>query len=694
MRRSPSGTSCGSDTSGRLRALGALGIVGAVAISISLGRADRPAVAQTTPPSTGQVSLTLVSESAWTSQNHPLDVSVMATNRSQTELQNLSVVLSIGSPTRSRSAYELSIHTDATSTIFALSFVQQGAIGPGVSRQFHIRQPTTAVPGLGDNGLYPLKLVLLSGDAPVATLRTPMIYLIEHPKVPLNLSWTWTVAAPVQAGPDGVFLPGPLEREIAPGGRLDALGRALTSTGNQPIDLVVSPVLLGELQRMAPGYRIRDAAGHVRQVPVGTGGAADASRLLDELRTAAGRPRTELVALPFGDASIPTLIRSGLGAELPELLARGRSAVQTALRAPTAFTVSRPMLSQLDAPTIAALADQGSTVALVDPNFLPTAPGLVHSPVPVARLTGGGASLSAVLPDAGAASVAATTAPQDPRLAAQAMLGELAADWLELPGTPNRGAAVLFAERSTLHPAFYPAFAALVHSSPWLAAQSASTFVGLVPPERRQDVPARDYPAFPAEYIQALDRGRSTLEQFRRAVPEATALAERLQGDLFLAEGQTFLGNQALGLRFVAAVAGAVRATYRQIGIAPTPVTLTSRSGVIPVTVGNQSAYAIDAEIRLIADRRVSFVDGSTRSVSLPHGVQVFQFHVRAQTTGRFPIKVQLRTSASPIAQTIAEREIVVRSTAYNRVALLLTIGAAVFLFAWWGRRFLPRRKP
>ena len=41
---------------------------------------------------------------------------------------------------------------------------------------------------------------------------------------------------------------------------------------------------------------------------------------------------------------------------------------------------------------------------------------------------------------------------------------------------------------------------------------------------------------------------------------------------------------------------------------------------------------------------------------------------------------------------TIVQTQIVVRSTAYNRVALLLTIGAALFLAVWWGRRFLPRR--
>lgn len=67
-----------------------------------------------------------------------------------------------------------------------------------------------------------------------------------------------------------------------------------------------------------------------------------------------------------------------------------------------------------------------------------------------------------------------------------------------------------------------------------------------------------------------------------------------------------------------------------------------------------------------------------------------FSFPVRTQTTGRFPVDVRLRT---PDGSPIASSTIVVRSTAYNRVALVVTIGAALFLALWWGRRFLPRRR-
>ena len=60
------------------------------------------------------------------------------------------------------------------------------------------------------------------------------------------------------------------------------------------------------------------------------------------------------------------------------------------------------------------------------------------------------------------------------------------------------------------------------------------------------------------------------------------------------------------------------------------------------------------------------------------------------------PIRIELLTpspASGSAPDTIAETDVIVRSTAYNRVALFLTIGAALFLAIWWGRRFLPRQR-
>jgi hypothetical protein len=297
------------------------------------------------------------------------------------------------------------------------------------------------------------------------------------------------------------------------------------------------------------------------------------------------------------------------------------------------------------------------------------------------------------MPDEGVAAMAAAS-QSDPQLAAHVTLGELAAIWLELPGTADRGAAVLFSERTQLPPSFLTTFASLIRSSPWLRPVTASRMASIVTQQPRQVLPPRSYPALDPAYVGQLLAARGSLAQFRQSAQGAETLVGQLENDLLLSESGTFLSAPQLGLEFIQAVSRAMRDTYSRVNITTSLVTLTSRSGVIPVTVGNRSNYPIEARLRLVADRRLAFVDGNDRSVVLSRGSEVFTFRVRAQTTGRFPIKVQVQTSDGPDGQTISETDMVVRSTAYNRVALFLTIGAAVFLMGWWGRRLLPRKRP
>jgi hypothetical protein len=670
--------------------IGPLALTGLIGMSWP---AQTPALAQTPPPSLPPVTLTLAAQPPWNSAARPLDVSLRATSQSQTALGSLSIALSIWSPARSRSVYELSMRADATNFLFGQTFLLNGSLNPGDTRTFRVRQDLRAVTALSETGLYPVKLVVMSGDTPVAELRTPMIFLGERPEVPLNLAWTWVLSAPIETNPKDEFVADTLERDVAPRGRLDILVRALQLAGHKPVDLALSPVLIDQLQRMVRGYSVVDPGGVVRTVAAGTGGAVDAARVISALRSLTALPSAETTALPYGDPSLPALARAGLLADLPTLLDRGRRIVDDALDVTASTSVSRPPLSQLDQGTLGKLAALGTSVVLVDPGFLPQPPGqCMISPAAVTRIVDPRGTVAAVLPDPGVATTAASN-PADPELEAHATLGELAAIWLECPGTPERGVAMMFPEQTSLPPSFFAPFAHLVRASPWLAPVKASRLVSIVQGGPGPALGARTYAQLSASLVADIHTARQALGQFRHAAGAAGGLTEQLQSDLLLSEGGTSLINPAIGEQYAQEVPRAIRATYARIRITSNLFTLTSQSGEIPVTVRNDWSYPIAAQIRFVADRRLVFVEGSSRSVTLPVGSKIFLFRVRAQTTGRFPVKVQVQTSNTPTAQTIAETSMIVRSTAYNRVALFITIGAALFLMAWWGRRFLPRRK-
>jgi hypothetical protein len=63
-------------------------------------------------------------------------------------------------------------------------------------------------------------------------------------------------------------------------------------------------------------------------------------------------------------------------------------------------------------------------------------------------------------------------------------------------------------------------------------------------------------------------------------------------------------------------------------------------------------------------------------------------FDVRLKTTGQFPLRVFVE---APAGRTVSETTVIVRSTAYSRIALIITIGAALVLVVLWVRRFFRR---
>jgi len=634
------------------------------------------------------VEIRLLSQSAWNAVGRPLQISFEATNTSSAALDDLSVELIVEPPATSRSLYELSLNQDSPFPLIASPFPQRGALASGQTRDFRIEQSVNELAARGDSGLFPLRVELRSKDIAVGALRTPMVFLIEPPTVPLNLAWTWVLAEPVQYRPDGTFLSGTLEADIAAGGRLASMADALQGLGSRQVDVVVSSVLIDQLQRMAQGYRILDLTGQVRTVLRGKDGAADAAALLQTLRAVVGHQSTELIASPLEDPSLPALFRSGLATELPSLIERGRTLVGDALgRVPTSDVV-RPFRSELDTATLPLLAESGAHAVLLDPGFVPAQK--FESP-PLFRLVAGRASMTAVLPNPELAALA-DAYRADPVLAAQVSLGELAAIWLELPGTPDRGAAVLFGEDAGMPPPFFTSFARLVRSSPWLHAVAASGFASTVPAPNRGLVPPRTYASFGSSYIDKLLTSRGSLTRFRETVAGSGPLEERLRGNLLVAQSSTMLADSSLGLSFIDSVMNEIRRTYDLVRIATTVVTLPSQRGLLPLSLTNDSGQQLRVVLRFVSDRRLQFLEGASQKVTLPPGRRTLTIRVRAQTTGRFPVKVQV-LSWGNTPDTIAEKTMVIRSTAYNLVALFVTIGAALFLLGWWGRRFVPRRR-
>jgi hypothetical protein len=232
----------------------------------------------------------------------------------------------------------------------------------------------------------------------------------------------------------------------------------------------------------------------------------------------------------------------------------------------------------------------------------------------------------------------------------------------------------------------------LVRTSAWLRPVTATRFLSSVPSPERVQVPPRTYPSFEPSYLEELASSRASLGRFGETVTGTDRLEQLLEENLLAAQSGTMLSEPSLGRSFIHSVQAAIRTTYDRVHVAPTVVTLPSQRGLLPLSFTNDTGQRLRVVVRFLSDRRLDFVEGKSQRVTLPPGRRTLTVRVRAETTGRIPVKVQI-LSWGIAPETIAEATMVVRSTAYNLVALFVTLGAALFLLGWWGRRFLPRRR-
>jgi hypothetical protein len=351
----------------------------------------------------------------------------------------------------------------------------------------------------------------------------------------------------------------------------------------------------------------------------------------------------------------------------------------------------RPPGGLLTLDAVRALADLDVQALIVDPEDLPPPPGLVLSAPAVARISAGlGRTLRAVAPDPVVAD-RLEALPEDPRLRARWTIGELSALYLERPSV-DRGAAILIHgshDREFLISLLGSLRAqSLPRRTAWLRPVRASRLLAATSTGERRDLASSRFPRYPPTFMEEVAASRESIAQLESMTGNPTALSQRLEIQVLMAEARDFIRDESAGIAYLDSVQARVRREFGKVEPpSPTFITLTSRDGVIPVTVRNLAGYRVRVRVVLLSTR-LEFLEGDSQRVVLERPVQTFTFPVRAQTTGRFPVTVRLET---PQGAAIGESQIVVRSTAYNVLALVITLGAALFLAMWWGRRFLPR---
>ena len=638
------------------------------------------------------VKLTLLSQTAWSSTSQRVvDLRFRSENLGDVPLPELSIGVTLYSRVLTRGAYEQALVSDPFVVIDAETLAREGSLEPGAVRDFEVSFTLDSL-GLDpdQSGVYPLKVDLRTGGVSVGAIRTPVIFLVREPEVPLTLSWTFVLDHSISFGPDGTFLDDSLEVALAAGGRLNGQIRALLELAALPsapvAEIAVSPILLTQLGRMRDGYAVEGPEG-TREVPAGEGGARLAEQALEDLRTIAAAPGIRITAMPFATPEIPALYGGGLGHDVGIQLERGREVAGAFLQAAPVPGVLRPPGAALDDTTLRGIAALGITTLLVGPATVERAPQPLDLAGPATASLAEGA-LAAIAPDPSTDAVIAQIAPEDPVRAAQATLGELAAIWLERPGE-SRGVALVLGEDLPLPGPFFVPLARGVSGAPWLSPASPTELLAAFPPLEPSEIATPSLRRFAGTYVAELKQARRRVDTLRSMLRPESEEPTRLETMLLLAEARQFLSEPDEGLAFIDAVRGEVDAVLDSLTLdTVSPITLTSESGGgIPVTVTNGAQETLFVSVRLVSQHLRETLSADLELA--PGASETVRFQAQLRSTGRFPVRVQL---LSPSGGKIKGKTIVIHSTEYNRIAIVITIGAALVLLVLWARRFLPRR--
>jgi hypothetical protein len=666
----------------RGRTVGVLALVALVSLSGRAVAATPPSPPSTTPASTAS-RLALLAQDPWTAVGGQFHAQVQI-GVSGPGLQ-LSVVAHNSLATRS--AFDKAVNgTDLGSVLSQVVVPVDGlATNPDGSRQLTIGLTSPNGPldptrlDVPRAGVYPLEVQLRDNQA--QTLARFVSYLVvvgvgvDGQPAPLTnrlgVAWVWPLGTRPALDSSGSVDPA-VTQTLQPDG---TIGRQIAAIVRQPNVAVT----------LAPSPDTLDAWTTEARTEPGVAAGANALR-------AAQSAVHEVIAGPYVPIDLPSLLHAGLGTAADAQYVQGATSLdrffgshiddQTALALPA------------DTSSLGTLRAHGVDQVVVDEDAVGAAVGRLTTvtpfsvePPPSLAPTG---PVAAVADDARLASL--LTGGDPPALRAQRFLAGLALTALEQPGVTR---AVVVVNPTGFDPpsALLDAVLAGLVNHPWLSPMTLGDVFSSVPPTSAGDVRtlAPDTPPPPPVSASAFNATEARLVAFGSLIGPGDPRIARGERLLLSSLSSAWTGLDAFQASGqLHTVDSTISDFLDRIRIpAPGTITLTARSGAVPITFRNDTGQAVRVVVAL-SSRRLDFPSGSVQAVALPPRSTTVRFDVRSRTSGTFPLEMSIRSADGTLL--IAQGRFKVRSTVVSSVALALAAGAVVFLAGWWIFDFRRRR--
>ncbi len=644
----------------------------------------------------------LTSFDAWVAPDRPLRVALELTNGSTTALEDVAVSLTIRDRVRSRSALQVALDREPQTSILAVTTedladpLEAGATAP-VSVQRDLGSLANAfTAGRGGNGVYPLAIRVEVSGRTVAEGSTAFVFLASPPETQLNVAWVMPIHRPTAMDSSGAYSRATLARELLVNGTVRRTVEMLEKHPTVPLTLAPAGLLAHELQDLSDGFAVRaEASGRV-EVPATDPLAVAAHELLTRLRNVMAGQNFEIATMPYARADLSALVAADMIDDAGAQVTAGRNAVRELFGRESNPRLLTNANYKADAGSARAIAAFGVRTLILDPESLRERPeGRFGNPDRPEEVHASGESFDALLVDQPASDrmqPPSSATDVDPVLQAMGVLAETAVSFFEVPALAP-GRTLVLATDAMPSPAIAAPLLDALSIAPWARIRTASDMIadpGLRPTAeplrlttRSQSTPSRlGFAKSARRQVSILDRVVQT--------PEVVADLDRR---ILIAESADYAGKSSgvVGSAFARSARDRAQAALADITVPARRVTLTSRTGRVPVTVVNETGFEVKVLVRLDS-AKVAFPEGATRRVTVEAepGRSTVTFDLEARAAGSFPISVVLSTPDG--RDEIGSGTLVVRSTTVSGVAFAATAGGALFLLVAWGRRAFVRR--
>ena len=616
--------------------------------------------AQTAPASTG--TLRVVRQSDWVATDGAFSVEVAATGFPSGTVWSAAVWGALSN----RAQLERAI--DGTPSTWVMwSSPTTPLTGSTASITIPVR-PTWPAPADGvvltSEGVYPV--VLTMSDASGRALGAVTTYLLRladkaSPSIPLTVAPVLTIGATPTVEVDGsaTFTDDEVRSATE---RLTVTAAAATSMSIAPDAALTTAV-------------VESASSNVR---------------------AAVSTAHELLARPWVELDTGALTDAGLTALWDREQRTGDDALADAFETRPERAV-QPIDRATSPAALAHLAASGTRTVLVPSGMLDTTSTNTLTR-PIAIRTSDGTLVNAIAADELAAR--RLLPGPDPVLAAHEALAALVLLHIDQPSTA-RGIAVVLPR--TIDPTTLREFlralgdpSAGTASAPVLSATTASGLAAtMAGPVFGTSAPTivrwtSDEPTSLGDYGARLATTDRALAGLHSMVPDDASITGPIDGQVLASAAAGLSDPDRASVLFGAD--RAIAAASRSVGLPPSQtMTLTSRTGRIPLNLRND--FPVDAKVRVrLVSPKLEFPEGSIIDTTLsPSGITRIDVSVATRASGSFPVDVIIESIDGTLP--VDTGRITVRSTAISGLGIVLSVGAGLFLLAWWGSHFRKVRR-